>query len=459
MGSEEMNVKVNGITEGIIWKQILAFFFPILFGTFFQMLYNTVDAVIVGQFLGKQALAAVGGGTGTMINLIIGFFTGLSSGATVIISQFYGAKDEKKLRKALHTALALAIVGGLAISVLGFIFTDPLLRLISTPEDIMPLASTYLKIYFAGALSIVIYNIASGIFRALGDSKHPLYFLIVGSIINIILDILLIAIIPLGVAGAAIATVTSQVISAVLSLIWLRRSKEEATKVSIRMIAFDGPIMRRVMTIGLPAGIQSIMYNISNMIIQAKVNGFGTDTAAAWAAYGKLDAIFWMIINAFGLAITTFVGQNYGAGRIDRARKGVKSVFKMCGLTCVLLQIIYLSFGKYAYMIFLQEPEVIEIGMRMLNVIIPSFILYISIEIFSGAIRGAGKSLVPTLFTVLGICGLRLIWLSMPNLTNTLEKVVSCYPVSWAVVTVLFFIYYNKGDIYNERRSLSSKLR
>lgn len=452
MGSEEMNVKVNGITEGIIWKQILAFFFPILFGTFFQMLYNTVDAVIVGQFLGKQALAAVGGGTGTMINLIIGFFTGLSSGATVIISQFYGAKDEKKLKKALHTALALAIVGGLAISVLGFIFTDPLLRLISTPEDIMPLASTYLKIYFAGALSIVIYNIASGIFRALGDSKHPLYFLIVGSIINIILDILLIAIIPLGVAGAAIATVTSQVISAVLSLIWLRRSKEEATKVSIRMIAFDGPIMRRVMTIGLPAGIQSIMYNISNMIIQAKVNGFGTDTAAAWAAYGKLDAIFWMIINAFGLAITTFVGQNYGAGRIDRARKGVKSVFKMCGLTCVLLQIIYLSFGKYAYMIFLQEPEVIEIGMRMLNVIIPSFILYISIEIFSGAIRGAGKSLVPTLFTVLGICGLRLIWLSMPNLTNTLEKVVSCYPVSWAVVTVLFFIYYNKGDIYNERR-------
>lgn len=457
MGAEEKIVKSNGITEGVIWKQILAFFFPILFGTFFQMLYNTVDAVIVGQFLGKQALAAVGGGTGTMINLIIGFFTGLSSGATVIISQFYGAKDDKKLRKSIHTALALALVGGAAISIFGFIFTEPLLKLISTPDDIMPLASTYLKIYFAGALSIVIYNIASGIFRALGDSKHPLYFLIIGSIANIILDILLIAIIPMGVAGAAIATVSSQILSAVLSLIWLRKGKEEATKVSLRMIAFDGPIMRRVMTIGLPAGIQSIMYNISNMIIQAKVNGFGTDAAAAWAAYGKLDAIFWMIINAFGIAITTFVGQNYGAGRIDRARKGVKSVFKMCGLTCVLLQVLYLSFGKYAYMIFLQEAEVIEIGMRMLNTIIPAFILYISIEIFSGTIRGAGKSVVPTLFTVVGICGLRLLWLSMPQFTNTIEKVLYCYPISWALVSLLFFIYYNKGDIYNEKAILSKK--
>ncbi len=443
--------KKNDITEGIIWRQILAFFFPILFGTFFQMLYNTVDAIIVGQFLGKQALAAVGGGTGTMINLIIGFFTGLSSGATVIISQFYGAKDSIKLRKAIHTALALSLAGGALISVFGLVFTDPLLRLISTPAEVMPLASKYLKIYFAGSISIVLYNISSGIFRALGDSKHPLYFLIVGSIVNIILDIVFVAVIPLGVAGAAIATVSSQVIAATLSVIWLRKGKEEDTRVSLSKIAFDGPIMKRVMTIGLPAGIQSIMYNISNMIIQAKVNGFGTNAAAAWAAYGKLDAIFWMIINAFGIAITTFVGQNYGAGRIDRARKGVKSVFLMSMISCIALQALYLIFGQYAYKIFVEDADVIKIGMRILNTIVPAFILYISIEIFSGAIRGAGKSIVPTIFTVVGICGLRLIWLSVPIFTDTIEKVMYSYPISWALVSILFFIYYNKGNIYNDK--------
>lgn len=453
--SASENIKTNSITDGVIWKQILAFFFPILFGTLFQMLYNTADAIIVGQFLGKEALAAVGGGTGTMINLIIGFFTGLSSGATVIISQFYGAKDEKKLKKALHTTLALGLTGGALISILGYIFTEPLLRLIATPEDIMPLASTYLKIYFAGALSIVIYNIASGIFRALGDSKHPLYFLIVGTVTNIILDFILIAVFHMGVEGAAIATVFSQIISAVLSVIWLRRSKEEATKISLRAIAFDGSIMKRVLRIGLPAGVQSVMYNISNMIIQAKINGYGTDAAAAWAAFGKLDAVFWLIISAFGLSITTFVGQNYGAGRIDRARKGVKSVFKMSGFACILLQAFYLIFGRYAYMVFVQDEAVIAIGMRMLNTIVPSFILYISIEIFSGAIRGAGKSLVPTLFTVLGICGVRLLWLSMPQLTSTIEKVVYCYPISWFLVSILFFIYYNKGDIYNEKKQIN----
>ncbi len=437
----------NGITEGVIWKQILLFFFPILFGTLFQTLYNTVDAIIVGQFLGKQALAAVGGGTGTMINLIIGFFTGLSSGATVVISQFYGAEDTDKTEKAIHTAIALAIVGGILISIFGYIFTRPLLVLIDTPNDVLDMAETYLHIYFAGSLSIVMYNICAGIFRAMGDSNRPLYFLIIGSVVNIILDIVFIAKFNMGVAGAAFATIFSQIVSSVLSLIWLGKRKD-GCNLRISKIRFDLPILIRMLKIGLPSGIQSIMYNISNMTIQARVNSFGTNTAAAWAAYGKLDAVFWMIINAFGISITTFVGQNYGAGKIDRAKKGVKSVFLMSTITTVFLEIIYIAFGRFGYLIFLSDNEVISIGMRIMRTIAPFYFTYISIELFSGAIRGAGKVLVPTLFTVIGICGMRILWLSIPALCKTIELVMVCYPVSWTIVSVLFFIYYRYGNIY-----------
>lgn len=450
MAKDTLQVK-NGITEGVIWKQILAFFFPILFGTLFQTLYNTVDAIIVGQALGKQALAAVGGGTGTMINLIIGFFTGLSSGATVVISQFYGAKDHEKAGKAVHTAIMLALVGGILISILGYIFTRPLLILIDTPADILDMAETYLHIYFLGALSIVMYNMCAGIFRALGDSRNPLYFLIIGSLVNIVLDILFIMGFKMGVEGAAYATVISQVVSAVISLIWLRK-REDACGLKLKSLRFDIQILKRMMAIGLPAGIQSIMYNISNMIIQTRVNSFGTDTAAAWAAYGKLDAIFWMMVNAFGISITTFVGQNFGAGKIDRARKGVKSVFAMTLVSSLLLEVVYVFFGRYGYHIFVTDKEVIDIGMRIMLTIAPFYFTYISIELLSGAIRGAGKSLVPTLFTVIGICGMRILWLSVPALCATVELVMVCYPVSWTLVSILFLVYYNVGNIYGDKK-------
>ncbi len=448
--NKEYNNKVNGITEGIIWKQILAFFFPILAGTFFQMLYNTVDAIIVGQFLGKEALAAVGGGTGTMINLIIGFFTGVSSGATVVISQFYGAKEDERTKKALHTSMMLAIVGGILISILGYIFTVPLLRLIKTPEDILPLATTYLHIYFAGALTIVLYNITAGIFRAVGDSRHPFYFLIIGSVVNIVLDIFFVATLKMGVGGAAWATIASQFTSAILAIIWLRRRKDSC-KLSIRHLAFTPSILNKILVIGLPAGIQSIMYNISNMIIQTRVNSLGTNSAAAWAAYGKLDAVFWMIINAFGISITTFVGQNYGAGKIDRAKKGVREVFLMSLIATLFLELLYICFGRYGYMIFVTDSNVIDIGMQIMYTVAPSFICYISIEILSGACRGAGKAIVPTLFTVIGICGFRATWLSFKSLSSSIKMIMLCYPLSWTLVSVLFFIYYRFGNIYQRR--------
>ncbi len=440
----------NALTEGVIWQQILLFFFPIMFGTLFTTLYNTVDAIIVGQLLGKEALAAVSGGTSTMTNLIIGFFTGVASGAAVIVSQFYGAGNEERVSKSLHTAIGLSIFFGILITVGGYLLTVPLLVLIETPDDVLPLATDYLHVYFAGALPLIIYNMASGIYRAFGDSRHPLWFLIIGAVANIFLDILFISVFKRGVRGAAEATVISEIISALITLFFLWIRRDCCRYYLKRSFDVDPLILKKMLQLGLPGGIQSIMYNISNMIIQTNVNRFGTDTAAAWASYNKLDSIFWMIVNAFGIAATTFVGQNYGAGKLDRAKKGVRDSLFMSGLTAVVMTGLYLTLGQYAFRLFTADEEVIATGMRILRTIAPVFILYIPIEIFSGALRGVGKTLVPTLFTVFGICGLRMIWLSIPWCTATIERVMYSYAISWGLVSLLFLIYYRTTDVYSE---------
>ena len=452
----EIERKTNGITEGIIWKQILLFFFPILFGTLFMTLYNTIDAVIVGQALGKEALAAVSGGTSTLTNLIIGFFNGLASGATVVISQFYGAKDEDKVKKSLHTAIAISIFFGIGISILGFLLTNPMLRLTATPEEIFPLSSKYLHIYFLGSIGLVLFNMASGILRAFGDSKHPLWFLILGALLNIVLDILFIIIFKRGVQGAAEATVISQGVAALATLFFLGTRKGLERMEVKNMTTMDPIILKKMLLIGLPGGVQSVMYNISNLIIQTNVNLFGTDTAAAWAAYNKLDAVFWMIVNAFGISITTFVGQNYGAGKIKRAKKGVLECLAMTFITSLLLAFLYIRFGRYGFMLFASDNEVIEIGMRILLTIAPVFIVYVPIEVLSGALRGVGITLVPTLFTVFGICGVRILWLSTPWGHSSIERVMLSYAISWTLVTLLFIYYYFTKDVYGEKAQKSS---
>ncbi len=446
-----MDIKANGITEGVIWKQLLSFFFPILLGTFFQQLYNTVDAIVVGQYLGKQALAAVGGGTGTAINLLIGFFTGLSSGATVIISQYFGAQDEEMVSKSIHTAIMLSIVGGIAIMILGLAFSEPLLVAIGTPEDILPMAVTYMHIYFLGSVAIVMYNMGAGIFRAFGDSRRPFYFLLVGCLTNIVLDILLVGFTDLGVAGAAIATVISQVVSVVMVLYVLRK-KTDCTRLYFRRIRFTRSILRNMLLIGFPAGIQSIMYTISNLIIQSAINGFGTDTAAAWAAYSKVDQIFWMFINAFGIALTTFVGQNYGAGRPERAKKGVRTCTAISAAGTFVIEALFLLIGTEILRLFTTDAAVLDIGHAIIVCIVPWYISYIAIELLSGAIRGTGKSLIPTIICSFGICVLRTAWIYVvPYITPTLEGVLWSYPLTWMITSLLFVIYYIKGHIYDRR--------
>lgn len=441
----------NGITSGVIWKQLLSFFFPILLGIFFQQLYNTVDAVVVGQFVGKEALAAVGGSTGTLINLLIGFFVGLSSGATVIISQFYGGQQEEQVSKAVHTAASLSLVVAMLFTIAGLAFSVPALRAMGTPEDIMGHATIYIQVYFAGIIFPIIYNMGSGILRAVGDSKRPLYFLIVSCMVNVVLDILLVAIFKMGVLGAALATVLSQAASAVLVLMALTKTPA-CYRLDRERLAMDRKILGDIIRIGCPAGLQSVMYSASNIIIQATINTFGTNIIAAYTAYGKIDGFYWMIMSAFGVSITTFVGQNFGAQLYGRIRKSVRVCLAMAIGTAIGISILLMFAGPYCYRLFTTDAEVIADGMRMLRQLVPFYFTYVCIEILAGAVRGTGDSFIPMVMTCLGVCVLRVawIWIAVPY-KPVIDTVLFSYPLTWSVTSVLFIIYYLQGGWLRRR--------
>lgn len=436
-------LKLNQITEGVIWKQLLLFFFPILFGTFFQQLYNTADAVIVGRFVGKEALAAVGGPTGPLINLLIGFFIGLSSGAGVIISQFFGAGQEEEVSKSVHTAMAFSIVCGAAITIVGIPAAPLALKAMGTPDDILHYAVLFLRVYFVGVIPNLVYNMGAGILRATGDSKRPLYFLIVSCFTNIILDIIFVVYWHMGVMGAGLATILSQLISAVL-VIWVLIRTKGAYHLSLKAIRIHQDTLERIVRIGFPAGLQSVMYSTSNIIIQSSVNVLGTNTIAAWTAYGKIDSVFWMIISAFGISITTFVGQNYGAGKKDRIYKGIRICMLMSFATAFILSILLYSFGNYIYLLFTTDQAVIEKGTEILRYLAPTFFTYVCIEIYSGSLRGVGDCWIPMIITSLGVCALRVIWICVAvPLHPTIETVIFSYPLTWATTSLMFLIYFH----------------
>ncbi|MFT4146014.1 MAG: MATE family efflux transporter [Mobilitalea sp.] len=432
----------NEITEGVIWKQILIFFFPLLFGTFFQQLYNTADAIFVGHFVGKEALSAVGGTTGTLINLLIGFFIGISSGATVAISQFYGGKNEEEVQKAVHTALALAIAGGAVITFVGILGAPVALKWMGTPDEIMHYSLTFLRIYFAGTIANLIYNMGAGILRAIGDSKRPLYFLILSVALNILLDVVFVVLLDWGVAGAAMATVISQIFSAVLVCITLMRTSD-VYKLYLRKIRFHVDTLHRIVRIGFPAGLQSLMYTSSNVIIQTNMNSFGTNTIAAWSAYSKIDGLFWMTMSSFGIAITTFAGQNFGAGRYERVRKGVKVCISIAMSVAIFLSIFLYFVGPYLYRLFTKDAFVLQEGVEILHFMVPGFFTYVLIEILSGTLRGMGNSFIPMLMTGVGICALRVVWIfTMVPILHDVRTVMFSYPMTWTVTSICFIIYY-----------------
>lgn len=440
---KEAITEQNPITEGVIWKQLLFFFFPILLGTFFQQFYNTIDMVIVGRFVGTQALASVGGSAGQLVNLVVNFFTGLSAGAGVIISQFYGAKDSKNVNAGIQTAYAFALAGSLLFMVLGLILSPRLLRLMNTPDELFSQSVVYLRIYFGGILFVLIYNVGSAILRALGDSRRPLYYLIVCSVLNIILDIVTVIVFHMGVAGVAIATVIAQAASAGLVTSALVKSRD-IYRLELKKICFHQGLLKSQLYVGLPGGFQSFMYSVSNLVIQASVNVYGTNTTAAWAAYGKLDAIFWMVSGAFGVAITTFVGQNYGAGKYQRIRKSVKICLGMDFCVSLFITSFLILFCRPLFSIFTADAQVIEIGCHMLRLISPCYMVFIFIEVLSSALRGISDVIIPTLLTMCGVCILRIVWifLAVP-LHPGIDMVTLSYPVTWITTAVLFIIYYN----------------
>ncbi len=434
--------QVPAITHGVIWKQILNLFFPILLGIFFQQLYNTIDAIIVGRFLGKESLAAVGGGTSTLINLLVGFFVGLSSGATVIISQFYGGRNSRDVHYAVHTSFSLAIIGSLILMVVSLTTISFALKAIGTPTAIFDNAIIYLRIYFTGILPLMIYNISSGILRAIGDTKRPLYFLVAGMVTNIILDLVFIRIFNWGITGAALATVAAQTLSMLLTCRCLIKATD-SYKLQIKKIGVSLPILKSMLLIGFPAGLQAIMYSLSNIIIQANINALGTNTIAAWAAFGRVDSFYWMILNAFGLALATFVGQNYGAKNYDRVLKGTSQCMLIALLCGIIISTLMWVFAKQIFTLFITDKNVIEDGIYMIRFFAQFFLLFIPIELLAGALRGAGKTLIPTLISAICICFFRIIWLFLivPN-NQTIFTIMACYPITWALAAIAISVYY-----------------
>lgn len=384
----------------------------------------------------------MGGSAAVLSNLVIGFFTGLSAGATVIISQFYGAGDKKNLQKALHTAYAFCIIFGIVISIAGYLATPWMLTATKTPADVLGDSILYLRIYFAGILFVLVYNMGSSILRAVGDSKRPLYYLIVCCFLNIVLDIVFVVFLHMGIAGAAIATLISQAVSAFLVTRALMLA-DDMLKLELKKIRLDFLILKSEFKIGLPSGIQSAMYSITNIIIQTSVNDFGTDTAAAWAVYGKLDAIFWTICGAFGIAITTFTGQNYGARLYKRVKRSVNVCLGMAFFVSFAILAILIIFCRPLYHIFTTDSTVIDLGVYMLRFIAPSYLVFVFVEIYSGALRGIGDVFIPTLITLGGVCLIRIPWVVfvVPR-HRELSTLMLSYPISWIATAVLLVAYY-----------------
>lgn len=411
-----------------------------MFGTFFQQLYNTVDAIIVGNYVGKIALGAVGGTTGTLINLLVGFITGVSSGATVVVAQYYGRHDGKNVKESVKTGMFLAIALGVVMMAIGISMAPSLLKLTNVPDSMYQYALSYMRIYFAGLIPSMIYNMGAGVLRAIGDSKRPLYFLIVGCFVNIVLDIVFVKTLHMEVVGAALATIISQLISCILTLISLRNTND-CYSYRLKETSYEKILLMMIVTIGLPTGLQSVMYTVSNVFIQSTVNTFGEDTIAAWTAFGKVDAIFWMYSGAVGTACMTIAGQNFGANNLPRVRRTIRDGIIIHFIGTAIISSGCYFFGSYFIRLFTDDMAVIDIGYRILKFLAPTWLTFSLVEIFSSCIRACGDSLRPMLITAICICGFRVAYLIF-SLKEDITQVLMCYPISWIIASVVFLAYY-----------------
>lgn len=429
--------------HGSIAKSIFWFSIPLLIGNLFQQLYNTVDAYVVGNYVGKQALAAVGASS-PILNMLIGFFMGLATGAGVIIAQYFGAEDHKRLKKAVHSSAALTILMSVILTIVGVLATDPMLRAVGIPQDVFGESSTYLKIYFMGITFALVYNMGSGILRAIGDSKSPLYFLIIGCVINIVLDFLFVKYLQFGVAGAGYATLISQAISAILVTIVLMKAKGPY-QLKLKDIHFHLPILKKIVQVGLPTGLQQSIVSLSNVVVQSYVNVFGSSVVAGYSASIRIDGFINLPLQSFNMAVTTFVGQNMGAKQYDRVKNGSRTTLLMTLGVIGAMALTLFFFGEECIAIFNSDPDVINAGRTMQMAFIPFYIFLPFVQIYAGVLRGAGKSSVPMYIMVFNFVILRQIYLAMiTKLTSNVYFVFMGWSVTWVTCAIMTIIYYHK---------------
>lgn len=429
--------------NGNIKQQMLVFFFPLLLGYLLQQLYNTVDAIVVGKYVSTAALGAVGGTTGTTLNLLVNFIVSLSSGVTVIVAQYYGHSEYDKVNKSVRTGMFMAIASGFIMMVIGYLFIPSILTLLNVPNEIYDLSLLYIRVYLAGMIPQMIYNVGSSILRAIGDSKRPLYFLMVSCFSNIVLDLVFVRVFDMGVFGVALSTVVSQLISSILILLVLGLSTE-CYHFNLKEIECDITLLKKAVGIGLPAGLQSVVYSISNLFIQSTVNSFGNTTVAAYTAFGKIDGFYWNYDSAFAITVLTMVGQNYGAGNSDRVKKTIKDAIFMGAIATIFISSITYFFAPQLIGLFTDEAAVIEIGVSVLRFISPAWILFLLIEVFSSTLKGCGTTLIPMIISATCICGVRIAYLKIYEYKNLIEALY-CYPISWFITSIAFVLYYKFG--------------
>ena len=435
----------NTLTEGPIAKKLILFAIPMFLGNLFQQLYNTADSLIVGNFLGSTSLAAVTS-TGSLIFLIVGFFNGTAMGAGVVISRFFGAKDYDRVKKAIHTDLAFGLLCGGIMTIVGVVFAPQILALMGTPKEVFAQAVWYIRIYFLGSISFVLYNVCMGILQAVGDSRHPLYYLIISSIVNIVLDILFNGVLRLGVAYAALATILSQTLSVALCMRRLMIT-QDIYQVHIHEIRFDPQIIKQIIQIGLPSGLQNSIISIANVVVQSNINAFGSDAMAGCGSYSKIEGFGFLPITCFAMALTTFIGQNLGARQYIRAKKGALFGI-LCSITVAeLIGILIYFFIPQLVVLFNSEPQVVEYGVLQARTVGRFYFLLAFSHCAAGILRGAGKSTVP-MFVMLGCwCIIRITYITI--ITHFIPKIVVifwAYPLTWTLSSIIFLVFLLKGD-------------
>ena len=438
------------MTEGNITRHIIVFAIPLLLGNIFQQLYNMVDTWVVGNFVSNEAFSAVGS-VGPICNMLIGFFLGLSSGAGVVISQFYGARRYQEVEDTVHTAILLTGLMALAFMVVGNIMTPAMLRLMNTPEEVFPESEAYLRIYFTGVSGLMFYNIGYGILRAVGASTRPFYFLVVSALLNVGLDLLFVLVLDMGVSGVALATVLSQGISAILILITLMCS-DSCIKLKLYRLRIHWSMLRKICTVGIPAALQMTITSFSNVFVQSYINYFGADCMSGWTTYSKVDQLIFLPMQSIALASTTFVGQNLGKNQPERARKGVRNALLIALASTAIMMIPVIIFAAPIVRFFNAKPEVVEFGTVFLHWITPFYILCVFNQVYSGALRGAGNSKVPMIIMLTSFVAFRQVYLFiMARVCNEILPIAMGYPAGWLLSAVLTAVYYHRVKLTESR--------